>query len=188
MQSSQSCEPASIQGPSQRHLVRTKDTPITQEIPGVLGAVSRKGSTTTEHNKRCSRHCHHFGSDQLRAGNRGPRPTNLFSTVLRGDGQTQTHKGEKSVRRWRQRLARRDDKRRNTTHCCPQWELHGAGRTLPCGPQGSGTMGARGGNRFLLFSATWSVAIVTQPWDTNALLKPAFSDVIYLCSHNWTKK
>lgn len=140
---------------SKSHLLNiTKDTfltLITQEIPGVLGAVSRKRSTTTEHNKRCSRHCHHFGSDQLRAGNRGPRPTYLFSTVLRGDRQTQTHKGEKSVRRWRQRLARRDDKRRNTTHCCPQWELHGAGRTLPCALRGAALWGHEEGIDFYCF-------------------------------------
>ena len=30
-------QPARIQEPTQSHLIRTKDTPITQEIPGDLG-------------------------------------------------------------------------------------------------------------------------------------------------------
>lgn len=86
LESFQFGEPASIQDPTQRHLIRTKDTPITQEIPRILGAVSRKGSTTIQYNKRCSQHCHRLGFDQLWAGNQGPRPTYLFSMVLRGDG------------------------------------------------------------------------------------------------------
>ena len=47
--------PAPIQEPTKTHLIRTKDTPITQEIPEDLGALWQEpGSKANYENKRCS--------------------------------------------------------------------------------------------------------------------------------------